>query len=316
MADVTYIPEGNNQGNNILPWMLASQNGGFGGFGGGWGGGILGFFLGLLFGNGWGGFGGFGNGFGGGAGAGFLSNQINNDNGRDLLMQAITSQGEASRTATQSLATMLGQDFNLVNGAIQTIQSSLSNLALQQAVSVPQIINSIQSGNSSLASQLASCCCENRLAICQQTSALQSAIAGVNENIAANRAAQQLSDCQQTYALTDTMNRNYQAIDNKIDALESGRKDREITALTAKVAQLESQNFTTGVIGSAIAPVNAALASLAREVDDIKCKQPNTVSVTYPNLAAVNMTPYVSGGYYQGGYNGYYGAPGIGGFNF
>ena len=33
MADVTYIPEGNNQANNILPWMLASQNG-FGGLGG------------------------------------------------------------------------------------------------------------------------------------------------------------------------------------------------------------------------------------------------------------------------------------------
>lgn len=109
MADVTYIPDQQGQMNNILPWMLAGNNG-FGGFGGnGWGGGVLGFVLGLLFGNGWGGFGGFGGGFGGGAGAGFLSNQINNDNGRDLLMQAITSQGEASRTATQSLSTMLGQ---------------------------------------------------------------------------------------------------------------------------------------------------------------------------------------------------------------
>lgn len=328
MADsstVVYTPDQNGMGS--VPAWLAMQNGGFGNGLGGWGGGILGFFLGLLFGNGWGGFGGFGNGFGGGAGAGFLSNQINNDNGRDLLMQAITSQGEASRTATQSLSTMLGQDFNLVNSAIQTIQGSLSNLALQQAVSVPQIINSIQSGNSALASQLCECCCnmkqlvtsqgyENQLATLTQTNALTGAIAGVNENIAANRAAQQLSDCQQTYALTDTMNRNYLALDNKIDALESSRKDREITALTAKVAQLESQNFTTGVVGSAVAPINAALASLAKEVDDIKCKQPSTVSVQYPNLAAVNMTPYVSGGYYQGGYNGFYGAPGIGGFNF
>lgn len=304
--------------------MLANNNGGL--FGNnGWGGGILGFFLGLLFGN-WGGFGGFGNGFGGGTGAGFLSNQIDNNAGRELLMNAINSNGEASRTAIQSLATMLGQDFNLVNGAVQTLQSSLSTLAMQQAVSVPQIINSIQSGNSALASQLCECCCnmrqltveqgyQNQIATLNQTNALTSAIAGVNENIAANRAAQQLSDCQQTYALTDTMNRNYLALDNKIDELESSRKDREITALTAKVAQLESQNFTTGVLGSAVAPINAALNALAKEVDDIKCKQPSTVSVQYPNLAAVNLTPYVSGGYYQGGFNGYYGAPGIGGFN-
>ena len=327
-STVVYTPDQNGMGN--VPAWLAMQNGGFGNGLGGWGGGILGFFLGLLFGNGWGGFG-FGNGFGGNAGgAGFLSNQINNDSGRELLMNAITSQGEASRTAISNLATMLGQDYSQVSAAVTALQNGLNSLALQQAVSVPQIINSIQSGNAALASQLCQCCCENKLlvttqgyesqiATLNQTNALTSAIAGVNENIAANRAAQQLSDCQQTYALTDTMNRNYLALDNKIDAMESSRKDREITALTAKVAQLESQNFTTGIIGSAMAPVNAALASLAKEVDDIKCKQPSTVSVQYPNLVALNATPYVSGGYYQGGFNGLYGAglPGFGGgFNF
>jgi hypothetical protein len=86
-------------------------NNGGGLFGGnsGWGGGILGFLLGLMFGNGgWGGFGNWGGGNNGGAG--FLSNQINNDNGRDLLMQAITSQGEQSRQAISTLSTMLGQE--------------------------------------------------------------------------------------------------------------------------------------------------------------------------------------------------------------
>lgn len=50
MADVTYIPEGNNQGNSVLPWMLAS-NGGFGGMNSAWP---------LLFAMNGGGFGGFG----------------------------------------------------------------------------------------------------------------------------------------------------------------------------------------------------------------------------------------------------------------
>lgn len=312
-STVVYTPDSNN-GGTVPAWMLANNGGGL--FGNnGWGGGILGFFLGLLFGNGWGGFGnGFG-GFGGGNGAGFLSNQLNNDSGRELLMNAITSNGEASRAAISNLATMLGQDYSQVSAAVNTLQTGLNSLALQQAVSVPQIINSIQAGNSTLASQLASCCCENRLAICQQTNALQGDIAGVRTAIEAKSAADQLAMCQQTYALTDTMNRNALSLDNKIDALESSRKDREITALTAKVAQLESQNFTTGVIGSAVAPINAALNALAKEVDDIKCKQPSTVSVQYPNLAAVNMTPYVSGGFYQGGFNGFYGGgvPGFGG---
>jgi len=133
----------------------------------------------------------------------------------------------------------------------------------------------------------------------------QNAINGVGQQVAAKAAADQLAMCQQTYALTDTMNRNYLAIDNKIDAMESSRKDREITALTAQVAKLESQNFTAGIVQQAVAPLNAQLAGLAREVDDIKCKMPETVSVQYPNLVAMNATPYVSGGFYGQGWNGF-----------
>ena len=252
--------------------------------------------------------------FGGGAGAaGFLSNQLNNDSGRELIMNAVTSQGEASRTAISNLSNMRGQDFNLVNAAVMNVQNALSSLALQQAVSVPQIMNSIASGDASIISAFQKCCCDNQLAICQQTNAIQSDIAGIRTAIEAKSAADQLAMCQQTYALTDTMNRNYLALDNKIDALESSRKDREITSLTAEVAKLESQNFTAGIVQQAVAPVNAALASLAKEVDDIKCKQPSTVSVQYPNLVAVNSTPYVAGGFYQGGYgNGAYYGPGWG----
>lgn len=319
MAEIYQLPEnGNNNGNATIPFSIPIGFGGYGGngmFGNGNGFNSIADLFGLaiiasMF--GWGN-GGFGGGFGmGGNGLGFLSNQLNNDSGRELIMNAVTSQGEANRSAVQNLATTLGQDFDLVNGAVQNVQNALQTLALQQAVSVPQIINSIQSGDASLASQFQKCCCDNQLAICQQTNALQNSINNVNENISATRAAQQLSDCQQTYALTETMNRNYQLLDNKIDGLESNRKDREITALTAKVAQLESQNFTTGVIGQAVAPINVQLGQLAREVDDIKCKLPSTVNVEYPNLQVYNATPYVSGGIYPNGlwgngWNGFWG---------
>ena len=307
MADVTYIPDQQGQANNILPWMLAANNGGFGGFGGnGFGGGVLGFILGLLFGNGWGGFGnGFG-GFGGGAGAGFLSNQINNDNGRDLLMQAITSQGEAARTATQSLSTMLGQDFNLVNSAIQTVQSGLSSLALQQAVSVPQLINSIQSGNASLAAQLCDCCCktqqniitqgfESRIQNMEQTQTLGTAVTGSGQ-----RTVDAIADLKTTMVkeFCDAKERDMQ---EKIDGL--------LAANSTLRSQIDNANQTAAITSY----VNGLVSPIAKEVDDIKCRMPQTVPVTWPNLAAVNTTPYVSGGYYQGGFNGFYG-PGVGGF--
>lgn len=296
-STVVYTPENNS---SVPAWMAMNNGGLFGN--NGWGGGILGFLLGLFFGNGWGGFGGFGGGNAGGAG--FLSNQINNDSGRELLMNAITSQGEAGRAATQNLATMLGQDFNLVNSSIQTIQGALSSLALQQAVSVPQIINSIQSGNSALASQLCECCCnmkqlvtsqgyENQLATLNQTNALSGAI-----STASQRNVDAIADLKSSM-ISEFCAARERDMQDKIDSLTAANSTLR--------GQMDNAN-QTAAIASMISP-------LAKEVDDIKCKLPNTVSVTYPNLYAVNATPYVSGGYYQGGFNGVYGFPGIGGFN-
>lgn len=320
MSETIVVPDNGNNMNNAWPWM-AMNNGGFGGFGGGWGAGILGFLVGTLFNGGWGNGFGFGGGNNGAAAA--LGAQATANNNTDLLMNAITNSGERQHEAVQTLSTMLGQDFNLVNSAVQTIQTSLATIAANQGMNTMQVINALQSGNTALQNQLCQCCCDMRqtvteqgyqsqLRTLEQTAAMNNGFAGVNTNIAATKAAQELSDCKQTYTLTDTMNRNYLALDNKLDAMESSRKDREITALTAKIAQLESQNFTTGVVGQAVAPINAALNGLAREVDDIKCKLPNTVNVEYPNLVAVNASPYV-GGFYG---NGYFGNGWNNGINF
>ena len=311
MADtVLYTPE--NQA-SVPAWMAMNNGGLFGN--NGWGGGILGFLLGLFFGNGWGGWGGFGGGFGGGnSGAGFLSNQINNDSGRELLMNAITSQGEAGRAATQNLATMLGQDYGQVSTAIATIQSALSTLALQQAVSVPQIINAIQSGDTATQSKLCECCCnmkqlvttqgyENQIATLNQTNALSTAIAGASQ-----RNVDAIADLKTTMvqSFCDQKEREMQAkIDTQAEVITQLRGQIDNAAQTATI---------TGYVNSLVSPI-------AKEVDDIKCKMPQTVPVTWPNLAAVNTTPYVSGGYYQGGFNGYYGGgvPGFGwgnGINF
>lgn len=343
MADIVSLPEnGNNNGWNI-PFSIPITgfgnwnngygygNGGMFGGSGFWGAGI-GAFLGsalggLINGNGFGGMGGNG-------AAAALGAQATANSNTELLRAAISSNGEQSRQAIQTVSTMLGQDFATVSSQFAAINSILNNMAIQNATTPLQIVNAIVSGNKDLGAQFASCCCENKLlvtsqgyenqlATLNQTNQITSAINGVNQNISATRAAQELADCKQTYTLTDTMNRNFLALDNKIDALESNRKDREITALTAKVATLESQNFTTGVVGQAVAPLNAQLAGLAREVDDIKCKLPNTVNVEYPNLQVYNATPYVSGGVYPNGFfgngwgngwnNGFFGN-GFGGF--
>ena len=313
MAEIYQLPENGNSGNATIPFSIPIGFGGYGNggmFGNGNGFNSIADLFGLaiiasMFGWGGNGFGGGFGGWGGSGGAGFISNQLNNDSGRELLMNAITNQGEASRTAIQTLSTMLGQDFNLVNAGIQSAQNTLNQIANAQGMSTLQMINAVQSGDANLASTIQKCCCDQSLATCQQTNTLQNAINGVNQSVLSKAASDQLAMCQQTYALTDTMNRNYLALDNKIDALESSRKDREITSLTAQVAKLESQNFTAGIVQQAVAPLNAQLNNLANEVDDIKCKMPSTVNVQYPNLIAMNATPYVSGGFYGQGWNGW-----------
>ena len=321
MAEIYQLPDNGGSNNGVSGIPFSIPIGGFGGNGlfGGNGNGfnsiadlfglaIIASMFGWGNGNGFGGWGGNGNGA-----AGFLANQMNNDSGRELIMNAITNQGEASRTAIQTLSTMLGQDFNLVNAGIQSAQNTLNQISNTLGMSTLQMINAVQAGDANIASTIQKCCCDQSLALCQQTNALQNAINGVGNQVQAKAAADQLAMCQQTYNLTDTMNRNFIALDNKIDALESSRKDREITSLTAQVAKLEGQNFTAGIVQQAVAPLNASINAIAREVDDIKCKLPETVNVQWPNLVAVNASPYVSGGFYGQPYNGLWGGNGFGG---
>lgn len=317
MADtVIYDPSSQNQGmNGALPWLLAGQNGGFGGMNnawpwlfamnggmgfGGFGGaglgmGLVGFILGALINNG----GGFGNLFGGGNGSGtaFLSNQISGDTGRELIMNAINGTDADVRL----LATTLNADVNEVRSALSTVQLAIQNVGSQVGMTGQQLINAIQAGNAALSHQLCECCCnmrqqvaeqgyQNQLRTVEQTNTLGTAITAGNQRI-----VDAIADLKTTTVkeFCDARERDMQAeINNKADL---------ITQLRSKADNAEQTQRFLG-----------AFAVLDQKITELAAKQPQTVPVTWPNLAAVNTTPYVSGGYYQGGFNGFYG-PGVGG---
>ena len=300
MADISYLPD--NQANNMLPYFLAGQNnnGGFFGANGGsafWGA-LLGSIVPGLFG-GWGN--GFGGGFGGGsAAAASLGAQATANNNAELILNAINGTDADVRL----LATTLNTDVDSIKLGINTIQGAVAQVASQVGMSGLQVINAIQSGNSSLASQLCSCCCEmkqlvtsqgyeNQLRTVEQTNALGSAI-----NANGQRTVDAIAD------LKTTMVQEFCAV-----------KEREMQSKIDTQADIITQLRNEADNARQTNMISAMLAPIAKEVDDIKCKMPQTVAVTWPNLAAVNTTPYVSGGYYQGGFNGFYG-PGAGGFNF
>lgn len=319
MAEIYQLPENGGSGNggfNGIPFSIPI--GGFGmnngyGWGNGFGNGLEGIItlaiVASLFGWGNGGFGG-GGGFGGNNAAGFLANQLNNDSGRELLMNAINANGEASRAAVQNLSTMLGQDFNLVNNAVANVQNALATIAAQQGVSTLQIVNAIQNGDASLSRQLCECCCENRLLTTEQGYQAQ------------------IRTIEQTNQLGSQADRNTASIVGAINALQTNMtkefcdvKEREMQdkintqsdIITQLRGQIDNANQTSQIIGY----VNSVITPLQRDVDKIRENQPNTVPVQWPQLTAVNTTPYVSGGFYgqnwNGGWNGFWGGNGFGG---
>lgn len=243
---------------------------------------------------------GWGNGFGGNNGTGFLANQLNNDNGRDLLLQAING----NRDAINTLATTINSDFNTVNTAINGINVALANVGSQVGMSGLQVINAVQSGNAALASQLATCCCENRLATCQQTNTITSQIAAndaaVRLQLAQNEANDQLSVCQQTNQLGSQADRNTTSILNAI-ANQNTLITKEFCDL--KERELQNKINTQGDIITQLRNqisndnqtllFNNAMKALDDKIDAIAAKQPNTIPVQYPNVTAVNTTPYM-----------------------
>lgn len=211
--------------------------------------------------NGMGGFGGFG-GFGGN---GFISNQLNNDAGRQLIMQAV--QGNAA--SIDRLSTLLNTTHDQIQEGICGLKTDVISLGNNINMTGLQIINAMQNGNAGLQSSIAQ------------------GLAGILAQINANAKDEAMAHCQQTYSLTDTINRGFLGLDNKIDALESSRKDRELAQKDAIISELKSQNFISGALGQNLAPIIGALNALRSEVDAVKCKLPETMTLPNTQYAIV-----------------------------
>lgn len=242
----------------------------------------------------WGGWG--GNGFGNNNGANGLPTQLNNDAGRELLMNAIQGNG----TAIGQLASSLNCSTQQLQSAICNIQGQIQQVGNQVGLSSQQIINAVQSGNNQLLSQIAECCC------------------AVNNNITKMGYENQLSTCNQTNTLVNTMNGNtlqlrdatqsgFQAVLSKLDAAEvrvlQDKLDAERTKSSALAGQLSQEHQTAQfgqMIGQATAPLGAALGDLSARLAKIECKQPETVTIPYipamgnfiPVNYGVNINPY------------------------
>lgn len=314
-SEVFMIPDNRGNQSSLDPNMLfASMMNGNNGFGcnGGWMWIIFLFFLYPFMRNG----GLWGNNDGSSGNLGSLGNLVNNDSGRELLMQAINGNGNALR----DLAAMLNTSTSSVQQAICGVNNSITQLGGQVGMSGQQVINAIQLGNQNLAAQLASCCCdirnaviqgnyENQIATLQQTQTIQDGQNFINRSIERgfSDTAYAFRDqtCQigsaiqnSTQQIKDATTAQTNAIISKLDNMErAGLMDkidaqREMISTLKTNANIAAQNAATQ---QAIA---AATAPLAAQLAEIKCAQPNTVTVPYypfsiqPNCGCGNPANY------------------------
>lgn len=281
------MPDNQNNGwNNGIPFSIPIGNFGWGngwgnnGWGGGlfggsgFGAGILGGILGglipgVLGGNG---LGNWGN--NGGNAAASLGAQATANANTDLIIQAINGTDSDVRL----LATTLNSDIDSVRLAINTVQGAIATVGANLGLTGQQVINAIQSGNAAISQQLCQCCCqmqqqvmaqgyENQIRTLQQTETLRGDIADLKSTMIEQFCNQERRELQGT-------------ITRQGDIITQLRNEADNARQTNAVA--------------------AMLAPIAKEVNDIQCKLPNTVPVTYPNITAVNNTPF-TGGYFGNG---------------
>ena len=229
---------------------------------------------------------------------------MNGNEGRQYLAEIMNGRFDNLNT----LAQIVNTGVETVKNGIFTIQTSIQQVGASVGLTAAQTQNAIALGNAALAKQLCECCCENRLAIANQTAALQSSLAAhdasVRLQLAQNEAADQLAVCQQTNQLGSQNERNTNNILNAI-AAQNTLITKEFCEL--KERELQDKINTQGDIITQLRGqisndkqtemFNAAFAALNDKINQIAAKQPNTVPIQYPNLVAVNATPYY--GYQQ-----------------
>jgi hypothetical protein len=288
--DKTYVfnSDGGANGfaNSVLPLLQQRGidpaillNGNNGGFGGGWNDIIALIVVAALFGNG-------NFGFGGG-------NNNQNTAEREMLMSAIQRNG----TDISQLAQSIGCSTGRLQDAIGQVATQICNLAGQQGMSFQQVINSIQMGNSQLSSQLASCCCD-----------IRQAINGVNVGLERGFSSVAYETQRQTIDIE-------KAIANSTEAILAGQRNAEMREMQDKLDALREKNAQQAVFlnnAQQTAQFSAMLAPIAQDLEKIKCKLPETITIPAQNeYVQVNRAinaPYCGFGFGTGfnfgGWNG------------
>ena len=234
-----------------------------------------------------------------------LQDQMQDNHNSDLVMAAI----KGNSSALQDLATRLNCDTNTVTSAIQNVQSAIATVGSQVGFSSERVINAVNQGDAGIIQALNNTSCntqkeilkmgyENQLNNQNQTYQLTNSIGNVSSALSRGFCDTAYATQSQTCALqntikdTGTINTNQiiakldaiqnQALLDKIDSLREKNSEQAVIINNAQQSAMFNQ-----MINAATTPINTALTSLTKEVADVQCKLPATVTLPYSCATAV-----------------------------
>lgn len=234
------------------------------------------------------------NGFGfgdsnGGYNTGFVASQLN---------QAIA--GNAN--AISNLATSLNCSIGQVQSGLNAIQTSIQQVSNQVGMSGQQIINAVNSGDAAIANQLNQCCCQlgNQLSTC---------CCEIKDGITRQGYENQLATLNQTNVLGGKIDAQTTFLGEKFCDLEKRELQNKIDALREERSTLKGQidnaQQTAAIqsfVAGSIQPVAAAVNGLQKEVDEIKCKLPQTATIPYSPVVGIPSCVAYNAGLFGNGF--------------
>lgn len=282
---------GNKMDPNLVAALMNGKNNqdGFGGANGWWLWIIVLFWL-------WGGRG-FGNGFGnnGECCANGLPAQLNNDYGRELLMQAI----QGNRSAIDQISAALNCSTTQLQNAICNVQGAIDKVAGQVGMTSQAVINAIQQQGCEIGNQISSCCCNLSSLINQSTCQTQNMITQQGFD-------NQLRTLEQTNVLQNNINQgltnNREQATSQFNIL-SAKLDAQNVMINDKFCQLEMREMqnTINQLRDERSAYQASALSQQQTQNIVNQIRP------CPVPAFLTCNPFAGNGYggYPFGYNGF-----------
>lgn len=242
-----------------------------------------------------------------------LQDQMQDNHNTDLIMQGINGNSAAIREASDKM----GCNFNALNTAICGVNNSIAQLSSQTGFSAERIINAVNTGDCNVIQALKDCCCttqktileqgyQNQLANERQTYSITNTISNLGSDMQRGFTTSDFQTQTQTCALQntirDTSTNSTNSILAKLDAIQNQNLLDKIDALREKNAEqaviinnAQQSTLFGQMINAATAPINSALNSFGKELSEIQCKLPQTVTLPYSCATAVPTATLYNG---------------------